>query len=251
MLLWLALQTVTGEAFDVYGGKEAAAGRSKQAEAAAGRFAAVFGPAPRGSIVLTKDKKLGGSINLEGYKTWTFPWPETLDGPDPFEHELGHILFVQVVNAGCAEKLKKGFKGYGSYLPDWLDEGAALACEPDAARAEFLKALDLEKPIAFASFFSMEHPLKDAPAGHMKPAVADEAARFYAQSLSVVEFMADQYGRGYVRHLVATLQDGGGVADTLPWLEKHRDALPGKPDGVPETIDGLQAFWLSWASSRK
>lgn len=250
MLIWLALQAVTGEAFDVYGGK-AAESRSKQAEAAAKRFSTVFEKAPRGSIVLSKDKKLGGALNLEGYKTWTFPWPETMDGPDPFEHELGHILFVQIVNAGCEEKLKKGFKGYGSYLPDWLDEGAALICESDDGRAGFLKSLDLGKPIPFATFFTMEHPLKDAPAGHMKPAAAGEAARYYAQSLSVVQFMADQYGRDYLKHLIGVLQGGGKVEETFSWLSKRRETLPGKPDGVPETLDGLQAFWRSWAEGRK
>ena len=44
-------------------------------------------------------------------------------GGDPLPHEAAHLMLVFAVNDGCAGSLKQKINGYGSYLPDWVDEG--------------------------------------------------------------------------------------------------------------------------------
>ncbi|MBW3569574.1 MAG: hypothetical protein KY467_00585 [Gemmatimonadetes bacterium] len=177
---------------------------------------------------------------------------------------LGHEVCHQLV-AGVADRAARRdapTRGYGHpALPDWFDEMAATLCEGDAARERrraYLRANpDLRIPLA--EFARMDHPVRVAVsvqgAGSMPRPSADgdvqvvrgEAARqllrnmnaglFYAQALSLGEFIHERGGAPALRTLAERLAAGRTLDQALAEAKRAAPSVPG-------SVAELEAEWL-------
>jgi hypothetical protein len=154
-------------------------------------------------------------------------------------HEAAHrIATAMLFPADTGDVAPGGPRGYGSPLPDWLDESLALLTEPEVDQRARL-ALLFDGGIIYAlplrRFLYMPHPaLAGAQPG------SQLRRSFYGQSLAFAQFVQERAGTGGLRLLVHQLQAGTtqGVALT---------GLPGLAD------DGgaLEQEWLAWLRARR
>jgi hypothetical protein len=177
-------------------------------------------------------------------------------------HEACHT-FV----AGYADQLGAGrptlSRGYGhGTLPDWFDEMAATLCESaasrDRRRAQLRANLDARLPLA--EFTRMEHPITPARLAALAEAgrasgtppveflsgpeveralAGTGAMEFYAQAMSLGEFLFARGGPEALRTLAGHLTAGRTLDEAL--REIHRQ-LP----SVPPTVAELEEQWLRW-----
>lgn len=128
--------------------------------------------------------------------------------------------------------------GYGTPLPDWLDEALALLTEPPAdqrARLGLLFVDGMIYALPLRRFLYMAHPaLSGAPPGSPVRRV------FYGQSLAFALFLRERAGDAGVRALVGALRAG----------QKQGAALTGLP-GVPPDGGALEQAWLAWLRGRR
>lgn len=185
-------------------------------------------------------------------------------------HSLAHEVCHQLIAARAGRPRVRHPSGgrYGSPgLPDWLDETAAVFCESPASRdrrREYVRK-NLGTHIPFAVFASMDHPLMTALSvrgpGHRLPDTADapvimlnrEEARallrnlnaplFYAQALSVGEFILDRGGPRTLQRLTDELADGRTLEHALSRASRDAPALPA-------TLSGLEDEWVRWMRVR-
>jgi hypothetical protein len=153
-------------------------------------------------------------------------------------HEIGHALLV-------ARFYPDGFEphaGYGTPLPDWLEEGAAIWSEPPATRRARLAQARALPPAQrdLHHILGMTHPaLRNAAALASRdgaPLPADPVLwAFYPQSIAVVAFVHAAGGRAAMLELVRRLLDG----------ESATRALLGLP-GLPSDDAGLRTAWDAW-----
>ncbi|HSH45089.1 MAG TPA: hypothetical protein VK966_04495 [Longimicrobiales bacterium] len=137
-------------------------------------------------------------------------------------------------------------EGYGTPLPDWLEEGAAIWAEPrDSRRSRLATARDLPPARRdLRSILAGEHP---AAADRRILTVRDGAPPpdqqalwdFYPQSIALVSFIHDEGGPEAVAELTRRL-----VRDPTDTLAIR--ALPGLPDRL-ETIEAAWRRWLDAA----
>jgi len=128
-------------------------------------------------------------------------------------HELSHLIFRE-------------FTGLGSDVPLWLDEGVAQLQEKDRkASTALLKDAGLKGSLIPLAKLAL---IKPEQLEGMGPAV------FYAESLSVVEFIVDKYGSVNFRKFCGLLKSGKSVNDAL------RFTYPGSI----RSIDALEKAWL-------
>jgi hypothetical protein len=184
---------------------------------------------------------------------------------------LGHEVCHQLV-ASEADRTSRGRAapgpGYGhDALPDWFDEMAATLCESPAARErrrEYLRAT-LDDRIPLDSLARMQHPVsaavsvrssgsRPAPRGDLPVQVlrGEEARRllrnmnaplFYAQSLSLGEFISERGGPGALRRLTEVLASGRTLDEGLRLARQDAPRLPG-------SVAELDAEWLLWFTTR-
>lgn len=178
---------------------------------------------------------------------------------------LGHEVCHQLV-AGIADRAARGdrpARGYGHpALPDWFDEMAATLCESDAARERrhaYLRAHP-ELRIPLAEFARMEHPVRvavsvrggsaprPAPGDAVQVIRGEEARRlvrnmnaglFYAQALSLGEFISARGGAPALRTLAERLAAGRTLDQALADANRTAPALPA-------SVADLEAEWLRW-----
>jgi len=181
----------------------------------------------------------------------------------PLSHEAGHIFFSAYVDRKLgrkspAESKQTGGDQYGHpQIPDWLDEAVATLCEfPALQKARLLYlhgALDAHIPLG--EFFTMEHPVLKSQEELVRqareqmlaegrtstmitisggPEIAGEQARmFYAEALSLAQFLADREGPAFLAQ----------VADALMHGKKMKDVLAGAKS-IPTKISDLEKAWL-------
>ncbi|MBI4617719.1 MAG: hypothetical protein HY720_29170 [Planctomycetes bacterium] len=281
--------------FDVYADDPAKAKeKAAQLEEAARTFQRVFGVRPpRGAVHLGANALSGGGMSgmggggatKPGEAVWTLPWPDDMGNllknlpqgtqlpqgmsgtggmesqMDALTHEAAHLMFLHHVNPGCIAALQQNFNGYGSFLPDWIDEAVAVYHEPEsmkATRRQQMKEL-VDQHIPLSRFFTMNHPIgAHGPgaggAGGIDPAdlqkklqelsqggVGGEANLFYVQSLSVFEFMLEAGGPTFVRKLVEHLQKGGTTEAGLALLSRRE----------LKTLEGFESAWVAWEKARR
>jgi hypothetical protein len=222
-------------------------------ETARTRFRELFGdPVPDARIVFWD--RPGYDVGLAGDVAVVF-WPasgvmpEHGGGPGPaevaaraqwqdmFPHEISHALlaarFYPTGGSG-------NHGGYGTPLPDWLDEGVAIwaeSTEHRAARIEHARALPAAER-DLRGILAEKHPAVanggfDASAAYL----AGEASRiFYARSIAVLAFAFERGGTGAITELAQRLRAEPG---------RLEDALLGLP-GMPDTADELDAAWQLW-----
>lgn len=131
---------------------------------------------------------------------------------------------------------------YGTPLPDWLEEGAAIWAEPlRSRRARLATARTLPRPSRdLRSILAGEHPAAtDRDILTMRDGAAppaDEALwEFYPQSIAVVGFIYDVGGRRAFREL----------AHRLARDPDDARAVVGLP-GLPAAMDELLRAWEDW-----
>jgi hypothetical protein len=186
----------------------------------------------------TLAEQAGRSIAAE--RTVAAQWREVLP------HETMHALMV-------AAFYPDGFtpEGYGTPLPDWLEEGIGIWGEPAASReirleqARSLSAARRDLTAILASTHPAATNRRLLAARDSVPAPADDRTlwAFYPQSVAVVAFVHDAGGAAAVRELVRRL-----VAD--PQDDAALAGLPGLPGSMPDVLDAWDAWMEPPLSSR-
>lgn len=269
-----AQEEYKGKHFDCFGKDKAQVEkRGKQADEVGERFAKIMGITPkRGGVVLSGPGAPGGADGKKNGARWTFNWPESFGNfgnfprqgmsgdMDPFTHELGHMIFVEHVNDRCDESLKKNFNGYGSYVKDWLDEAFACIQEPegmkDVRRPQIKDHVARGDYIPLKKLFEMDHPMAgkkgpgDMPGGEFgglgqNLGQMTEVNKFYVECLSVMEFLLDQYGEEFVRHVVDQHARAKNMADAL---KSYKGKL--KKAKLAKDVDELEKQWVAWVKTR-
>lgn len=164
------------------------------------------------------------------------------------------ITYHTAVDTRCTHN----FNGYGSYSPDWIDEGVAVYHEPEAQRKMRRDELigSLNKYIPFRKLFTMDHMTVERERKKGKGANPNGTDKikgredifnettiiFYAETCSVLEWLIDIDGVGLVRKLVVKLQEGKSTEESLYEL---------LPQEYPRNLDKLGQAWLEWVKKNK
>jgi hypothetical protein len=216
---------------------------------------------PRGGRVLPFLTRAGLSSSTGSA---TIAKPEQGDGDGKLlAHEACHG-YVAALADGVAWRVPvRGGYGHGA-LPDWFDESIATLCESEerrAARRRYFRD-HLNQRIPLTVFTQMPHPLSGAEVleklgihdtpGHasvqiltaerIREALPDsDPMLFYAQALSLGEFIEERIGEGEMHLLARSLANSPDFGRALE--EVHR-AVP----GIPATVNALEAEWLRWVT---
>ncbi|MCM8557856.1 hypothetical protein [Sphingomicrobium sediminis] len=181
-------------------------------------------------------------------------------------HEIAHGFLISLWGRP-AEARDDGKIGYGSAGPDWLDELAAVTAEndilldqrreafPDAWTAEASE----EALYPLRDYLSMDHPLLERVAMTREAAreqgssvrvfsgaEAEELlgesnpVRFYVQSLAFADFLIETSGDETVLGRIA-------LALRVGSFEQY---LAVNDDGLPRSVDALEAAWKAWGDAR-
>jgi hypothetical protein len=171
----------------------------------------------RGSIVAAEEwtggvAYAGFSIISIGISTNNLDW-----GKEAVAHEIGHLITHQVA-----------FSPYGAALPPWLDEGLAMHTEGPQPDADKVALRKLITGGTIATLKSLSSPF---------PADPQEAFAAYAQSRSVIEYLADNFDKSKINDLLVTLNNGASMDDALTRVY-----------GL--NLDGLDEAWMKWLMSQ-
>lgn len=179
-------------------------------------------------------------------------------------HEACHMFLITLTDrrlgidhdaAGTA--VTQASYGHPS-IPDWFDEATATLCEYPALQQQRRDALwkNLDSRIPLAELFTMEHPVWKMIRGMRKAdsstavktggavvqqlripgGMGGQAPMFYAEALSVAQFLAAKEGDGFI----------GKVADGLMHGRTMPEILRGAKS-VPADVAALDAAWQAWA----
>ena len=128
---------------------------------------------------------------------------------DSMIHEMTHLLMDEAVDNPLAQ------------MPAWLNEGLAMHFEKDS----FRRRTEAAQAARDGRFF----PLRNMNAVPGRP----EAVRlFYAQSLSVVDFMFEVYGPERITELIRAIDRGRRAEEAIPEVF-----------GI--TVDQLERAWMA------
>lgn len=191
-------------------------------------------------------------------------------GPDAgiVAHELGHLWLRA---AFAADSPSEGEGRYGSTLPDWLDETAAVLMETDeltASRRTQFTTLAREHPeriLPLTEYFTREHPIhRQARAlaestgareggASVRVVTQQEAesagmditggAAFYAQTRAFADFLTERAGGERVFAAIAESLAHGQSMDA--WLSQD-----GRAWRLPASTAELERDWRGWISER-
>lgn len=169
----------------------------------------------------------------------------------PLSHEAGHFFLVAYAATHGSTFERDTTRTYSGVpaLPDWIDEGFATFCEvPRVVRTR--DALLADQATEFEpldSLLTMVHPIiasgvldqGTGSAGPVRMAVSGQVAEslrrstmFYAQSSSLVRFLAGRYGPRVFGRLVDRVLDGATTTDAL------------EAEGIDPII--LETEWRAW-----
>lgn len=178
----------------------------------------------------------------------------------PLSHEACHKYVSAYANAALGGAPVGGGDAYGHVrLPDWFDEMAATLCEFPSLKQERMTYLrdHLDDALPLDTLFTMRHPLNGRV---MQLANADTASTtsvrvitgaaaqellqgtnatlFYAQSLSLGEFLFDRGGAEAIRGLAWELMQDATMDEALSRVE-----------GLPNDVDVLESAWRASLTS--
>ena len=196
---------------------------------------------------------------------WSVAEGEDLQGHgmSDLSHETAHLYLLDLMG-----------NPQGVHQPDaWLHEAVACYHESPsfiANRERWIRERLAER-IPLAQLFEMRNPVKESPLVELTVELHGKLVRgeisvdelnqqisawasshsqelvqagiqnmtWYAQSLSVFQFLLAREGKPFVRAMAKRLREGERMEEIL------RD-LPGRPGGLPM----LEAEWLDWVSGR-
>jgi hypothetical protein len=170
-------------------------------------------------------------------------------------HEAAHLQLVFTVNFHASADLKARFNGYGSFLPDWLDEAVAVFHEPDGLKAARRQRFNLRTRIPLRTLFTMNHPGTTGRVEVLQiQAKTPEEARqklatfkasqhaslqqtaesltkdrvsvdeFYTQCLAVIEYLTDRGGFPFFRFTLVEQNNGKSFDQVLQgWQVKFNE----------------------------
>lgn len=181
-------------------------------------------------------------------------------------HELGHMWFMDAFkpmdgDIGAAH-------GYGGWVPDWLDETAAVLLENEtltASRRKAFKTMPLEDFYPLEKFLTMEHPaLKSALALNEKygnktdsggsraiilsgdeaeaflKASDSDPTNFYTQVRGFADYVIEATGDEQVFAKLALHLSKGGTFES--WLSQTR--------GLQDNLRALKDSWNAYLATR-
>jgi hypothetical protein len=241
--------------------------RARQAcEIARERFAELFGePVPPVRILLWE--RPGYRTGLQGERA-AVVWPTSRvmatraksaeaavpyvesQWSDVLPHEISHALLAARF---FAEERGDRHSGYGTPLPDWLDEGVAIWAETPRnrdARLRQARELPAERR-DLLSILEMDHPGAGATAEAIRNGAApppdDALWAFYPQSIAALAFVYDAGGTDAIAELMRRLlADPADAGSPIPL--SARDLLVGLP-GIPDDFEGVVAAWNAWLAA--
>jgi hypothetical protein len=137
----------------------------------------------------------GGEANFQERTIRTYPLAAGFfDSMLP--HELGHIIFRE-------------FIGFKSIIPLWLDEGVA-SYQEEARR--FGSENQVKKAIKENKFI----PLSELSRLDLRESGDTEfISLFYAESVSIVDYLIKRYGKTTFTYFCRSLRDGKGLREAL------------------------------------
>jgi hypothetical protein len=135
-----------------------------------------------------------------------------------------------------------------------MDEAAAVLCEFPALKQTRYRHLANATPLPLDSLFSMDHPslatlrrmLRESTSqsgvsiGRRPDEIPSaDPAVFYAQVLSVTEFIIDRGGPGALAVLTDAITEGRSMSESL-----------GLVPALPRTMAAFETEWREWLSRR-
>jgi hypothetical protein len=192
---------------------------------------------------------------------WMLPRGEGLDGQSfsDLSHEIAHMYFLDIM----------GNPGGLHQDHAWLHEAVACYHEGERFRTNRLRWIrdHLDDRVPLAQLFEMQNPVKVNPLVEMTARLHGQLAKgeitvaelnqqisayaashaselanagvvnmtYYAQSLSVFEFLLEREGVEFIRAMAERLRDG----DTMESIIRDTDHFAGG-------IDALEREWLNW-----
>jgi hypothetical protein len=241
-----------GKHFDVVGeDKKVVAYLSAHADEVGEQFVKLFGsfPGKRAAVLLEVEA---------GEKTWKVngaTWVTTRiivtddETVSTFRFQLAKTLIAKHVNGRASAYWKKRHKGFGSYLPDWLDEGIAALHQTEFEKKEDRDLMrQLSGEHSLKEMFAEDHPL----GGFTEPAgtVVITVGVYTCTCRSFCEFLHDRYGDEGLRHIVETVLKKKDVKFALPGLAKLRKVPRARGEKRIKKIKDLQAAWAKWLKTK-
>ena len=262
--------------------------RQAQLEWSARVFETLMGMRPpRGRVVLT-DTPSGSVVSMSGEaaalvntipltpqppaadgSVWNLSWfmnDRKVSGRGPLfsalTHEAAHLQLLLTVNFHASQELKDAYNGYGSFLPDWLDEAVAVFHEPESLKVLRRTRFNPATRVPFKNFFTMSHPgTPTAPQILRIEAKSPEEARkkfaafrasqhaalqrtaealgqdkvavdaFYGQALAVIEYLVARGGLPFFRFVVVGQNSAKSIDEILlEWREKRKEIERLRPE---------------------
>ena len=255
--------------------------RQAQLEWSARVFETLLGVRPPRGRVVVSDAPVGSVVSMNGDTAalintipltpqppaadgslWNLSWfanERTGNGRGPkftaITHEAAHLQLVMTVNFHASDALKASFNGYGSFLPDWLDEAVAVFHESDTLKRARRERYNPAARIPLKNFFVMSHPgtpsspqvltidaktpeearkkftaFKQSQHAALKRTVdslkADAASvdLYYSQALAVIEYLIARGGLPFFRYVVIEQNSGKSFDEILfTWRTKYKE----------------------------
>jgi len=209
-----------------------------------------------------------GQERLAGTPQRQMPWSikegEALSSQrfSDLSHEITHIYFIDYIED----------KGRMHQDHAWLHEAVSCHSEQDSSRKirEQWARDHINDRIPFEQFFTMKNPVKESPlvvltvklteklnrgeitATEMTQQIASMVAAqsaeqsqerirhltYYAQSLSVFEFLLKTEGKEFIRTMSQQLKNGKSMVEIIRGLKSY-------PQGIPQ----FEGAWVTWVQA--
>ncbi len=155
---------------------------------------------------------------------------------------IAHEAMHQLVRDGLSEGLNSS-----NLLPAWYSEGTASLAEFPGEREQARKRIreHLKTRIELSRLFTMPHPSFGGaitPSGSpgsglpvMITANIPEGEKFYEQSMTLLEFLADTEGERFV----------GQIGEAL-MRNEHMEEVLTRARKSPKNLNELDAAWVKW-----
>jgi len=195
---------------------------------------------------------------------WTITEGEPLDSQrfSDLSHEIAHIYFLEYMHEGGLHQSNA-----------WLHEAVACHHEKEPSRrhrAEWMRD-HLQERIPLATLFTMRNPVKESPLVALTVQLHEKLARgeitvdelnrqvsayasshgdelsrrgvenmtYYAESVSLLEFLLETEGKTFIRDMCQALERGTSM-----------DAIVRQRKAYPNGTSQLEEAWAAWVRTR-